>query len=280
MSPMRLIILAVAAGAAVLAAIMFRTYMANQQVAAAPMVTPEAQQIVIEEAKVLVANADLARGQLLTPEDFRWADWPQDSVNIGFFTEEMAADAMETLSGSVVRTEMYESEPILPQKVVQKGDTGYMAALLSPGMRATSVEIAPESASGGFILPDDRVDVILTYDIEINDGDFQLERPHSVTVIENARVLAIDQRFRPGESGEYDVGEVATLELGPRESELLALSQRTGAISLSLRSLSDAYTDRGTISAKTEMLDLNTNAGGNSTIKIFRNGQPKTSGGS
>ena len=278
MSPIRLIILAVAAGAAVLAAVMFRSFMATQQAEPAAAVAPVIQEI--QEAKVLVASADLQRGQLLTPDDFRWADWPEDSLNVNYFTEELTPDALETLTGSVVRQEMYENEPILPLKVVVKGETGYMAALLKPGMRAISVEIAPESASGGFILPDDRVDVILTYDLEINDGEYQIDRPHSVTVIENARVLAIDQRFRPGESGEYDVGEVATLELGPRESELLALSQKTGAISLSLRALSDAYTDRGTVKAMTEMLDINTNAGGQSTIKVFRNGKPQTNGGS
>ena len=278
MSPMRLIILAVAGLAAVAAAFLVRG-MASQP--SEPVTVAETktiiQEVEVSQTKVLVAAGDLPVGTLLSPSDFRWADWPEATVNPSYFTEGMAPDAMETLAGSVVRTSLFLDEPILPQKIVQKGETGFMAALLSPGKRAVSVEISPESASAGFILPDDRVDVILTYEIEVLQGQEMVEQTIVVTAMENVRVLAIDQIF-----GEIDgvpalTGSTATLELTPEEAELMSLSARRSTISLTLRSHADAGENNGETIARLDLISDDQGGQGNQ-VMIFRNGNMSSGG--
>ncbi|MEL8055285.1 MAG: Flp pilus assembly protein CpaB [Pseudomonadota bacterium] len=278
MSPMRLIILAVAGLAAVAAAFLVRG-MASQP--SEPVAVAETktiiQEVEVSQIKVLVAAGDLPVGTLLSPSDFRWADWPERTVNPNYFTEEMSPDAMETLAGSVVRTSLFLDEPILPQKIVQKGETGFMAALLKPGKRAVSVEISPESASAGFILPDDRVDVILTYEIEVLQGQEMIEQTIVVTAMENVRVLAIDQVF-----GEIDgvpalTGSTATLELTPEEAELMSLSARRSTISLTLRSHADAGENNGETTARLDLISDDQGGQGNQ-VMIFRNGSVSSGG--
>lgn len=284
MSPIRLIILVVAAGAAILAAFLVRGMSSPEPVT---QVVTDTQTIVetqeVSETQVLVARRNLTVGDLLTPADFEWAPWPESNIVDGYRTEETHPEAIEELAGSIVRSTIYEREPILPQKLVIKGDSGVMAALVGPGMRAATVEISTESASGGFILPDDRVDVILTHEVEVNNGEFVSERPITTTILENVRILAIDQVFRQDEvgGGSY-VGNTATLEVSPREAELLALSERMGNISLSLRPWADNNPNRSRLS-RTDMLEVaNPYENGRGSVTIYRNGQAAsaTSGGS
>lgn len=271
MSPMRLIILIGAAAAAVAAAFLVRGI--SQPRTVVQTVTEQQtllQTTEVSETHVLVAKHDLLVGELLSPDDFEWAAWPKKNVVDGYKTEEDNPDAINELTGSVVRIGIYADEPILPQKLVMKGETGFMAALLSPGMRAISVEISTESASGGFILPDDRVDVILTYDTQVATADAVLDRPVTETILQNVRVLAIDQVFSQGESeSATQIGNTATLEVGPAEAELIAHAQRLGTISLSLRPWSDAA-DTGSRGARTDLLRGGSTGNG---ITIYRNGQ-------
>jgi len=277
MSPMRLIILAVAAIAAVAAAFLVRGMASNP----APTATNSEPKTIVKEVevsqtKVLVAANDLPIGTLIGPSDFSWADWPEKAVNPGFFTEAVQPDAMETLAGSVVRKAIYADEPILPQKIVQKGETGFMAALLGPGKRAVSVEISPESASAGFILPDDRVDVIVTYDVEVLQGENMVERTVVVTALENARVLAIDQMFGEVDGVPALTGSTATLELTPEQAELMSIASRKGTISLTLRSHADAGENNGEATARLDLIDEDVGTG--DQVLIFRNGNVSTGG--
>ncbi|WP_371309391.1 Flp pilus assembly protein CpaB [Hyphomonas sp.] len=272
MSPMRLIILLGAAAAAIAAAFLVRGISKPQTVT---QTVVESQTVVetqeVSETHVLVAKRDLVVGDLLSPDDFKWSPWPEKSIVPGYRTEEDSPQAIDELSGSVVRIQIYEDEPILPQKLVMKGETGFMAALLKPGMRAISVEISTESASGGFILPDDRVDVILTYDVQVQTSESIMERPVTETILQNVRVLAIDQVFAQGESGSpSQIGNTATLEVNPSEAELIAHAQRLGTLSLSLRPWADAL-DTGSRGARTDLL-VGGNGGGNG-VTVFRNGQ-------
>ncbi|WP_321488355.1 Flp pilus assembly protein CpaB [uncultured Hyphomonas sp.] len=271
MSPMRLIILIGAAAAAIAAAFLVRGLTQPQTVTQ----TVTEQQTVLQtkevsETHVLVAKRNLIVGDLLSPDDFEWAPWPEKNLVEGYQTEEDNADAINELSGSVVRIPIYAEEPILPQKLVMKGETGFMAALLKPGMRAISVEISTESASGGFILPDDRVDVILTYQGQVAMAEAVLDRPVTETILKNVRVLAIDQVFYQGESeSASQIGNTATLEVNPNEAELIAHAQRLGTLSLSLRPWSDAG-DTGSRGARTDL--LRGGSPGNS-VTIYRNGR-------
>ena len=272
MSPMRLIILIGAAAAAIAAAFLVRGISQPRTVTqTVTELQTQVQTKEVSETHVLVASRDLLVGELISPDDFAWAPWPEQNIIAGYKTEEADADAINELSGSVVRIPIYAEEPILPQKLVMKGETGFMAALLTPGMRAISVEISTESASGGFILPDDRVDVILTYEVQETRSRAMIPRPVTETILQNVRVLAIDQVFSQGESEvASQIGNTATLEVDPTEAELIAHAQRLGTISLSLRPWSDAR-DTGSRSAKTDILQ----GGGapESSITIYRNGK-------
>jgi pilus assembly protein CpaB len=275
MSPMRIIILAVAAIAAVLAAFLVR----NMASAPEPLTATETVERIVEvevsQQKVLVAMSDLRAGSLITPDVLRWADWPEATINPGYFTQEVAPDAMETISGSVVRVATYADEPILPQKIVQKGETGFMAALLKPGFRAAAVEISPESASAGFILPDDRVDVILTQEIEFTNGETLEERTVTSTILENVRILAIDQSFGDMDGIPTLTGSTATMELTSRQAELMALAARSGTVSLTLRSVADVDFNDGLALEKEGALDAVDQGGG---VVVYRSGKPAAGG--
>ncbi|MDG1826301.1 MAG: Flp pilus assembly protein CpaB [Henriciella sp.] len=272
---MRIIILAVAAIAAVLAAFLVR----NMASAPEPLTATETVERIVEvevsQQKVLVAMNDLRAGSLITPDVLRWADWPEAAINPGYFTQEVAPDAMETISGSVVRVATYADEPILPQKIVQKGETGFMAALLKPGFRAAAVEISPESASAGFILPDDRVDVILTQEIEFTNGETLEERTVTSTILENVRILAIDQSFGDMDGIPTLTGSTATMELTSRQAELMALAARSGTVSLTLRSVADVDFNDGFALEKEGALDAVDQGGG---VVVYRSGKPAAGG--
>ena len=275
MSPMRIIILVGAAGAAIGAAILVRSMSA----APAPVTNTVFENQTsfldreVSEVQVLVAKRDLAIGAVLASDDLEWAPWPEKNVVEGYSTESDAPDAMETLAGSVVKTPIYEREPVLPQKLVLKGETGLMAALLKPGMRAVSLEISEESASGGFILPNDYVDVILTHEQKVQTENAIRDVPISTTIMKNVRVLAIDQIFKQDEDGvSSQIGNTATLEVTSKEAELVALSSRIGTISLSLRPWSDA----SEAIARESRVDLLEAGGSGGGVTIIRNGKAQS----
>ncbi len=261
MSPIRIIILIVAVVAAGAAAFLVNGLSNDTPQIVERRVVEEVQ---VATTKVLVASERLEVGQLISPEALRWADWPEDGISPDFLTQETHPDAMSEAAGWVVRTPIFANEPILPQKVVRKGETGYMAALLPGGKRAISVEISTETASSGFILPNDRVDVLLT-----REGDLG---PVTRTIIENVRVLAIDQDVRQNANGTA-VGSTALLELVPADAELMTLAARVGEISLALRSLSDALASGDLVESRPELID----GGDADLIRVFRNGQATSS---
>ena len=275
MSPIRLIILVGAAIAAIAAAFLVRN-MAQAPAPQAPAPVVETQEI--SQTRVLVAKRNLQVGEMIVPEDMRWADWPESNVLNTYSTEAADPDAMEKLSGSIVRIPIYEKEPIMDTKLVMKGDTGTMAALLTPGMRAIAVEISVESATGGFILPNDHVDVILTYEVASGSsgGSSDDKMPITKTILQNVRVLAIDQVYTTDEfGGATQIGSTATLEVTGEEAELIAYSERRGLLSLSLRSWSDV----GEGESRKARSDLLNSAGDTlmeSGVVVYKNGQPDT----
>lgn len=171
--------------------------------------------------------------------------------------------------GSVVREPILAGEPIVARKIVRAGDSGYLAAYLEPGMRAMAIKVTVETAAGGFILPGDRVDVLLTQQTTMDnlEGAFQNSKFRSSTVMQNVKVLAIDQTTRAGEDAQSVVGATATLELRPADSEALALAKSEGELSLVLRSYADTAGPSGRVSAPARVT--------NTAVRIYRNnGQP------
>lgn len=230
----RIAILIVAALAAGLAALLVRGLVSDDNEATAN--TPS-QIIQMPTTLVLVAGVKLDRGDKVTSGSLRWQPWPEDGINASYIAKGNNPDAMAEMVNSIVRVTMEAGEPVTQSKVVSTGTSGFMAAVLDPGMRAISTRISPETGAGGFILPNDRVDVIVTQE---KDSDVGGQITSSSTILRNIRVLAIDQLFRETEDAQVLIGKTATLELTPRQAEVLALSQAVGDLSLSLRSLQDA----------------------------------------
>lgn len=206
---------------------------------------PEAPAPVVEQlptVDVLIAKADIGMGTAVTAQDFAWQAWPEATTGDSYITRKVRPNAPEELVGAITRAPFTAGEPIREGKLIRaNGAAGYMAAILPSGMRAVSTEISPETGAGGFILPNDRVDVILSR--RANDsGARSLANapPISETILTNVRVLAIDQTVEEKGGQRVVVGKTATLELAPRQAETLAQSRQQGTLSLALRSLLDA----------------------------------------
>jgi len=186
---------------------------------------------------ILVAKSDILRGQALSPADASWEAWPATTASGNFIRKIDRPKALEDLAGMIVRAPFVAGEPIREAKLVDAKGSGFMAAILPSGMRAISTQISPETGAGGFILPNDRVDVILSPRGNRENGGA------SETILRNVRVLAIDQTVEEKNGQKVVVGKTATLELAPAQAETLALSQQVGVLSLALRSIADTSND-------------------------------------
>jgi pilus assembly protein CpaB len=183
--------------------------------------------------QVLVAKRDLPVGTFLRPEHLRWQAWPEASLSPAYAVE--GKKKLEDFVGSVVRLPIASGEPITDGRVVSPGNSGFLAAVLRPGYRAVSVPVTVTSGISGFVFPGDHVDVLLTHNLP-QPVDGGLERRAGLTVLRDIRVLALDQRVdvKPGENA---VPRTATIEVTPKQSEVVAVVVEMGKLSLSLRSL-------------------------------------------
>ena len=302
MKPARIIVICIAAVAAIGLALVVRAMgsPSGQPAAVAAAEPAETRPM----AKVLVAAKDLQPGQRLTEADMEWKDWPVDEVNPVFITDgsvpvpgaaapaeatpadERPEGAVASVTraatdlatggakadyvGSVVREPILAGEPIVMRKIVRAGDSGYMAAYLEPGMRAMAIRVTVETAACGFILPGDRVDVVLTRETNLsNAGATEGERSKftSATVMQNIKVLAIDQSTRAGDDEQAVIGATATLEVGPRDAETLALAKSEGELSLVLRSYADTGGPSGAVAPARRMQS--------SAVRVYRGGAPE-----
>ncbi len=205
----------------------------------APVVVaaPAAPQMKLED--VLVATEDLPVGAELTSQ-MRWQAWPADAVTEGYITRAAEPDAIAKLNGATVRLQLFPGEPIRKAKLIGPGQS-FMSSILPPGMRAIATQINAESSAGGFILPNDFVDVIMTRR-KPDAGATNTVAPFTTeTVLQNVRVLAIDQTIQEDEKGhKVMVGQTATLELSPEQAEIItAAQQMADRLTLALRSTHD-----------------------------------------
>ena len=241
MKPARIILLLVAMLAGGMAAFLATQ---REQPAAQTLIAQPAAQIVREtRTQILVAKEAIGVGQRLSPGSVQWQDWPQGSVLPDYITVASAPNAPTEMTSAVARFEIFPGEPIREQKLVH-ADQGYLSAVLDSGERGVSVSVTADSASGGFIVPNDHVDVVLAHATSAG--------PISQTILHNVRVLAINTRL--GETGktgapadpsdphaEIFAGQaIATLELDPTQSEVIINAGAQGKLSLVLRSLTDS----------------------------------------
>jgi pilus assembly protein CpaB len=200
-----------------------------------PVVSPS-----IDTVEILVAKIDIQLGQAISAQDMQWQLWPTQAASPVFIRRADRRDAIEQLTGAIARSPFVAGEPLRDSKLIKANGSGYMAAVLDKGMRAVSTEISPETGAGGFILPNDRVDVILSRRDREAEKAGATETHTSETILSNIRVLAIDQMLGEKDGQKVVIGKTTTLELTPRQAEMLALSRQLGTLSLALRSLADA----------------------------------------
>jgi pilus assembly protein CpaB len=203
---------------------------------------PAAKVVPLDTVDVLVAKADIGTGQIITNQDIGWQVWPASAAGPSFIRKSDKPNAIDDFTGAIVRTPFISGEPIREAKVIRAKGSGFMAAILPHGMRAVSTEISPETGAGGFILPNDHVDVILSRRDKAAEKSTGIEVHVSETILANVKVLAIDQTVEEKNGQKVVVGKTATLELAPQQAETLALSRQLGTLSLALRSLVDSKT--------------------------------------
>ncbi|MFD1695483.1 Flp pilus assembly protein CpaB [Roseibium aestuarii] len=226
----RLLVLGVALGAGLIAA---RLVMNTGTPAPQQSMLPDAAEVTREE--VLVAARDIALGTKLSSADLKWAPWPVEAVPKGAVTKTRSPKGRESYVGQLAKAQIYDGDPIRVERLVDT-DQGFMAAMLPKGKRAIAVGVEAETTAGGFILPGDKVDLILTRSGRESGGSVRSE-----TILENIRVLAIDT-VTAGEKEQKTLApkRTATLELTPQQAEVVAQAQKLGTIDLALRSVEDS----------------------------------------
>jgi pilus assembly protein CpaB len=230
MNTARIVVLTIAVGAGGIAA-----YLASGSDNKPPP-EPVAQ---LQTVDVLVAKSDIGLGQTVTPEDMLWQTWPAATASNTFIRRSQRPDAATQIAGSIARSPFVAGEPIREPKLVKGNGSGFMAAILPAGMRAISTEISPETGAGGFILPNDRVDVILSKREKNVGSSGGPDIINSEVILPNVRVLAIDQAPKEKDGQNAVVGKTVTLELRPEQAETLARARQTGTLALALRSIAD-----------------------------------------
>lgn len=267
MKPARIILLLVALIAGGLAA--FLVTRSNRPAAPQQVITTQ----VVEEAKaqVLVAKTAIGVGERLTAAALEWQDWPEGALRPEYVTIAATPEAPAELTGAVARFEFFPGEPIREAKLV-RADQGYLSAVLSEGMRGVSVGVSAVSSAGGFVVPNDHVDVVLT--TQTSAGQ------RSEVILSNVRVLAIGHRL--GEMGAssgtedpeaqtaptpvtFDRSTIATLELTPAEAETLINAATRGQLTLTLRSVVD-FNDSA----------IAQSYGNNQTVRLIRFGKEQS----
>ena len=231
----RVAVLGVAVGAGLVAAVIAMNLVRQPQ-APAPVVVEAPAPAPTPATQVLVAAVDIPIGTTISADAVEWRDWPASGVSDRFIVNDGSADQIELTIGkptegdrTIARATLYAGEPITDGKLIRT-DQGYMAAILPPGMRAVATGISVLTSAGGFILPNDRVDVLMVR-----------ESAATEVILSNIRVLAIDQTIEDKDGKKVVVGQTATLELTPRQAKILATAQPIAArLMLALRSIADS----------------------------------------
>ena len=285
MNPLRVMIVLIAAVSAIGLAVVMQKALGGKPAPVA--VAPAPRAVEKPMTQVLVAKRDLAIGTRLTAADVEWRAWPSDAINAAFITNGAAAptptkatakaakavgDVAEgmiagvtpdkAVEGAIVRDPILAGEPIVSRKIVRGGEGGYLSVVLAPGKRAVSVPVTSETAVGGFVLPGDRVDVLRTLESQTGGEGSSGKQTVAQIILQNVRVLALDQSTAAEKDAKTIVAATATLEVGPAEAEVLTAAKAAGPVTLALR----AYTDLGGPSGAAATSQ-------DTTVRINRGGQ-------
>jgi pilus assembly protein CpaB len=239
MRPVTIILVVAALGIAGLTAFLAKRFLSSKTAAVqAQVVVATPQQV--QTSQILVAGRDLAAGTVLRDSDMRWQSWPNEAIDRRFVVRAGSSDeARQVFTGAIVRQAFLAGEPIVAGRVFRQESAGFMAGVLTPGMVAMSVSVTTTTGVGGFVLPGDRVDVILAAEIKVDERESRNSPVHrytSETVLRNRRVLAIDQKA-DDLATMAATAKTVTIELTSKEAEILAISAMMGTVTLALRSL-------------------------------------------
>lgn len=219
---------ALAAGGA--AFLMMSGQSAPPPVATAPSITDD----------VLIATRDLSYGAAVIDTDTSWIPWPKEYVPKGVVRKSENPNVKDDIRGAYVRTPVASGEPVRRERLVKGQTAGMMSTMLPSGKRAVAIDVSVNTTAGGFILPNDHVDVIRTFHDQEQAKERGVEVVSSEVVLTNVRVLAMGQTVETKNSEVAVTNSTATLELDPRQAELVILAQKTGNLALALRALVDA----------------------------------------
>jgi len=236
MNTARIVVLVIALGAGGVAAYLASGF-DNKPAPALPVAEK------LPTVEVLIAKNDIQLGQAVKPEDLQWQSWPAATASSAFIRRDSRPEAQTQIAGSIARVPLMQGEPIREQKLVRAEGSGFMAAILPSGMRAVSTEISAETGAGGFILPNDRVDIVLTRRLKNPDANSTTAGNDlilSEVILSNVRVLAIDQAPKEKDGQNAVLGKTVTLELKPDQVATLAAARQGGTLQLALRSIVDA----------------------------------------
>lgn len=261
-------------------------FFAMQSLGAPQQTTALAPVIEIQEVEyvpVLAIDADLSVGQRISEDMLMSINWPAEAVTANLINMDEQPDAKSEFVGALARQPLAQGETLSLSKVIAAGDSGIMAALLRPGMRAVTTRISVDTAAGGFIQPGDRVDVILRENFAIRrdsssrgeSSSFQRTNFYKAeTLFENVKVLAIDQTFvSSAETGAAIPGSTATFELSQSDSELLQEAEGYGDLYLTLRGVNGSGYEGRSAAAKPRE-DDEASPPQQSEITLYRNGEP------
>lgn len=237
-------------------ALVARSWLESQRVQVSNNAAPQAEVEPQPAVEVLVAKRDIPTGSFLKEPDTLWQAWPDDCLPSGYLVRSQVTE--EELRGlfdhSVVRRGFSNGEPITLTRVVKPGDRGFLAVVLKPGFRAVSVKVDAESSIGGLVFPGDRVDIILTQSIKDLRDPKSPPRHASETVLTNVRILAIDQLI-DDQSPDPKLGKTVTLEVDPKQAEMIAVTRKLGDLSLALQPLAKSEEELRRIAEQDEPLE-------------------------
>ena len=259
MAPSRVIILGVAVATAVGAGYVAK----NMATPPPPIVADEGpREPSIRLTEVLALDGDVPMGAALGNR-LSWQSWPTGGVTEAFITKDKEPNALEELKGAIARVPIYSGEPLRRSKLIGEGQS-FMSSILPSGKRAVATQIAADTSAGGFILPNDYVDVIMTRRSSSGEG-YDTE-----TILKNIRVLAIDQAIQEDEEGrKVRVGDTATLELTPQQAEIITVAQQMAErLALALRAVVDT---QEVIEEEADYLV--SGSGRRGTVRLIRSGE-------
>ena len=197
----------------------------------------------VEKIKVLVAAKSLVSGGLLKPEEITMHEVDADKLPGGYLADD--AQLRHSLVGGMVRRAMAAGEVMSGADVVRPADHGFLSAVLRPGYRAVTVAVDALSGAAGLVWPGDRVDLILTQQLD-DQGLAPGRKIAAETVLRNVRVIAIDQQATPGAgatAADATPARTITLEVSSADGEEVQVATKLGKLSLAVRSAESGPSD-------------------------------------